>query len=206
MSVEWFEQVFAILTDATSRHAGGGSTNVPPATDNILRGPPRCWLPARGSGLDGVMSSDPVRTVRTCPRVGPRRPHRPRRLRPGLHPHGRRADARGARRPRRCCRGGPAPTWWPTWRSTGSPSPACSTGWCTTSRWRCTSPTSSATPQIEELAEAEPSELRERHLAATTAFADAVEAMQRRALDGPHRPAPRGTLLARGDRRTDEAA
>lgn len=32
--------------------------------------------------------------------------------------------------------------------------------------------------QIDELAEAEPSELRERHLAATTAFADAVEAMQ----------------------------
>jgi maleylpyruvate isomerase len=32
--------------------------------------------------------------------------------------------------------------------------------------------------QIEELAQAEPSELRERHLAATTAFADAVEAMR----------------------------
>jgi maleylpyruvate isomerase len=32
--------------------------------------------------------------------------------------------------------------------------------------------------QIAELAGAEPSELRERHLAATTAFADAVEAMQ----------------------------
>ena len=32
--------------------------------------------------------------------------------------------------------------------------------------------------QIEELAEAEPSELREQHLAATTAFADAVEALR----------------------------
>ena len=32
--------------------------------------------------------------------------------------------------------------------------------------------------QIEDLAEAEPSELREQHLAATTAFADAVEALQ----------------------------
>jgi maleylpyruvate isomerase len=32
--------------------------------------------------------------------------------------------------------------------------------------------------QIEDLAEAEPSELREQHFAATTAFADAVEALQ----------------------------
>ena len=38
-----------------------------------------------------------------------------------------------------------------------------------------------------------PVDLRERHLAATTAFADAVEVLERRALVGPHRPPARRT-------------
>ncbi len=60
--------------------------------------------------------------------------------------------------------------------------------------------------QIEELAEAEPSELREQHLAATTAFADAVEALQDEHWSGHIDRLPGRTRLARCDRRTDEAA
>jgi maleylpyruvate isomerase len=46
--------------------------------------------------------------------------------------------------------------------------------------------------QVEELAEVEPSELRERHLAATTAFADAVEGMHDEHWDGHFERVPGG--------------